>query len=251
MRSRTSHNISSGQVHQWALNGWNEGVKLKDHGWKCTAVVVLSIELRAAARTCSINAACRDLCHAPSDQAVFNTLGDGLPKTLKVLEKRLHQALTGNLPRRLLRRAWPIAIDWHLVPYYGQPLKSRNELYYGKPARGTSKFHAYATACIVVRGVRYTVALTWVRRHEPTVTALRRLLAQIREKGLKIKRLLLDRAFFNVPVTAFLQQEHLPFLMPVIFRGRPPRNPRKVTGLRWIKRQKVGWFERVHQCQMS
>jgi len=67
------------------------------------------------------------------------------------------------------------------------------------------------------------VALTWGRRHESTVTALRRLLAQIREKGLKIKWLLLDRAFFNVPVTAFLQQENLPFLMPVVFRGRPPR----------------------------
>jgi len=193
MRSWTSHSISSSQVHQWAVSWLNEGLKLKDHGWKCTAMVVLSIVLRAAARTCSINAACRDLSHAPSDQAVFNALGDGLPKTLKVLEKRLHQALTGNLPRRLLRRAWTLAIDWHLVPYYGRPLKSKNELYYGKPTRGTSKFHAYATACIVVRGVRYTVALTWVRRHEASVTALSRLLAQIREKGLKIKRLLLDR----------------------------------------------------------
>ena len=57
-----------------------------------------------------------------------------------------------------------------------------------------------------------------------------------------IKRLLLDRAFFNVPVTAFLQQENLPFLMPVVFRGRPPRKGKPVTGLRWIKRQKVGWY---------
>lgn len=242
MRSQTSHSISSSQVHQWAVSWLNEGLKLKDHGWKCTAVVVLSVVLRAAARTCSINAACRDLSHAPSDQAIFNALGEGLPKTLKVLEKRLHRALTGNLPRRLLRRTWTIAIDWHLVPYYGQPLKSKNELYYGKPTRGTSKFHAYATACIVVRGVRYTVALTWVRRHESTVTGLRRLLAQIREKGLKIRRLLLDRAFFTVPVTQFLQQEHLPFLMPVVFRGRPPRKGKPVTGLRWIKRQKVGWY---------
>ena len=156
MRSRTSHHISSTQVHQWALSWLNEGLKLKDHGWKCTAVVVLSVVLRAAARTSSINAACRDLRHAPSDQAIFNALGGGLPKTLKVLEERLHQALTSNLPRRLLRLAWTIAIDWHLVPYSGQPKKSWNELYYGKPTRGASKFHAYATACIVVRGVRYT-----------------------------------------------------------------------------------------------
>jgi hypothetical protein len=219
-------------------------LRLSDHGWKCTAWVVISIVLRAAARTSSIQAACRDLRKGPSDQAVFDALEAGLPKTLKVLEQRLHLALTSHLPRRLLRREWTIAIDWHLVPYYGQPFNSRNELYYGKPTRGTTKFHAYATACIVVRGVRYTVALTWVRRHEDTVTALRRVLAQIRTigpTGLKIQRLLLDRAFFNVPVTQFLQGEDIPFLMPVVFRGRPPKNPRKATGLRWIRRQRAGW----------
>lgn len=242
MRSRTSHNISSGQVHQWALAWLSQGLQLKDHGWKCTAAVVLSIVLRAAARMSSIHAACRDLRHAPSDQAVFNALADGLPKTLKTLEGRLHQALTDAIPKRLCRATWTIAIDWHLVPYYGQPLRSKNELYYGKPTRGTTKFHAYASACVVVRGVRYTIALTWVRRHEDTVTALKRVLAQIRGKGLKIKRLLLDRAFFNVPVTQFLQAENIPFLMPVVFRGRPPRKGGRVTGLRWIKRQKVGWY---------
>ena len=90
MRSQTSHRISSTQVHQWAVSWLSEGLQLKDHGWKCTAMVVLSIVLRAAARTCSINAACRDLRHAPSDQAVFNALGDGLPKTLKVQIGRAH-----------------------------------------------------------------------------------------------------------------------------------------------------------------
>ncbi len=76
------------------------------------------------------------------------------------------------------RPTWQVAIDWHLVPYYGEPQHSRNEIYYGKPKQGTSHFHAYATACIVQYGERYTLALTWVRRHESTVVVLRRLLAQ-------------------------------------------------------------------------
>ncbi len=135
-----------------------------------------------------------------------------------------------------------MAIDWHLTPYYGQPYESRNELYYGKPRQGTKKFHAYASACIVDHGQRYTLALTWVRRHESTVTVLRRLVARIRELGLKIKRVLLDRAFFNVPVVEFLQQEGLPFLMPVMFRGRKPKKRRPATGLRWIKQQAAGWY---------
>jgi len=150
--------------------------------------------------------------------------------------------LTTSWPRRLRRRAWQVAIDWHLEPYYGEPERSRNEIYYGKSKQGTTRFHAYASACIVQYGQRYTLALTWVRRHESTVVVLRRLLARVRELDLKIKRLLLDRAFFNVPVTEFLQEEQLPFLMPVMFRGRRPKKKRVLTGLHWIKRQKAGWY---------
>jgi hypothetical protein len=217
---------------------------LKDHGWLCTAAVVWNVLLRATARKLSVFAACSDLANAPSQTAVFNALKAGLPKTLKVLERRLNEALTGELPRSMRRRSWHVAIDFHSVPYYGEPDKSRNELYYGKPAHGTTKFHAYATACIVQYGQRYTVALTWVRRHESTVTVLKRLLAQIRTIGLKIRTVLLDRAFFNVLVVAFLQDEKLPFLMPVMFRGRRPkkRRGRRLTGLHRIQRQRAGWY---------
>ena len=243
MRSRMSHTINSCDVHGWALGWLLQAQLLKDHGWLCTAAVTWNILLRAASRTVSIFAACRDLAGAPSDQAVFNALSDGLPKTLKSLERRLNEALSAPLPRRLLRHSWRVAIDWHLVPYYGEPDKSRNELYYGKPRQGTTKFHAYATACIVQHGQRYTVALTWVRRHETLVVALRRLLAQIRKIGLKIKYVLLDRAFFNVPVITWLQSEKLPFLMPAMFRGRRSKKRRPATGLHWIKRQKAGWYQ--------
>ena len=213
MRSRKNSSVSSSQIHQWALQWLLEARLLKDHGWLCTATVVWNVVLRASTRMISVFAACRDLAHAPSQQAVFNALQDGLPRTLPVLEKRLNWALTHSWPRRLRERSWPIAIDWHLVPYYGQPERSRNEIYYGQPRQGTTKFHAYATACIVQHGHRYTLALTWVRRHETTVRALQRLLAGIREIGLKIRRLLLDRAFFNVPVT------------PLSDAGGVPRTP--------------------------
>src|SRR5688572_22384304 len=235
MRSRKSHTISSGEVYGWALQWLLQAKLLKNHGWKCTAAVVWSVVVRAAARMTSVWAACRDLANAPSGQAVFNALQDGLPKSLPMLEHRLNCALTDHLPRNLRRRRWRVAMDWHLVPYYGQPLNSHNELYYGKPRQGTKNFHAYASACIVQDGRRYTLALTWVRRHETAVVALDRLLARMGEISLKIEYLLLDRAFFNVPVIEFLQQRELPFVMPVMFRGRKPKRgaPR---GLHAIKR---------------
>lgn len=243
MRSRTDCRVSSSQIHHWALQWLIQADILKaDHRRTCKAAVVWNVVLRAAAQLISLYAACVDLADGPSDQAVFDALAAGLPKTLPALERRLNASLTNALPRRLRRRAWPVAIDWHLVPYYGQPQRSKNEIYLGQPRQGTKRFHAYATACVVTRGQRYTLALSWVRRHESTVAALKRLLARIRELGLKIKVLLMDRAFFDVPVTGFLQDEQLPFLMPVRFRGRAPRKGKPRTGLRRIAGSGAGRY---------
>jgi hypothetical protein len=242
MRSRKNSIVSAGEVHQWALQWLLDAQLLKDRGWLCKATVVWNVLLRAAARMTSVFAACRDLANAPSQQAIFDALVEGLPRTLRVLEKRLNDALTCGCPRSMRRRAWHVAIDLHLTPYYGEPDVSRNEIYYGKFRQGTGRFHAYATACIVQYGQRYTVALTWVRRHETNVVALRRLLARVRELGLKIKSLLLDRGFYGVPVAGFLQQERIPFLMPVVFHGRRPKTRRARGGLHAIKRRNAGCY---------
>ena len=246
MRSGMNCTISCSEVHQWALRWLMEAEVLKKRGGRrCTPTVVWSIVLRAAARMSSVFAACRDLANAPSQQAVFDALQAGLPRTLRVLERRLNWALIQSWPRRLQHRRWQVAIDWHLVPYYGQALKSRNEIYRCQRRQGTTHFHAYATACVVQYGQRYTLALTWVRRHESMVVVLRRLLARIRELAVKIKVLLLDRAFYAAPVIGLLQEQNLPFLMPVMFRGRraKKKNTRaRKHGVRWIKRQKAGRY---------
>ena len=86
---------------RWALEWLVQAKLVKDHGWICTAAVVLNVVLRAAARSISISAACRDLASAPSDQAVMTALEEGLPKTLSVLERRLNEALAGQLAAAL------------------------------------------------------------------------------------------------------------------------------------------------------
>jgi hypothetical protein len=79
---------------------------------------------------------------------------------LAALEGRRNDALLGAGLPPARRRAWPVAIDWHLVPYYGRPQRRRSEVYCSKPRQGTIRFHAYATACVVQAGRRYTLALT-------------------------------------------------------------------------------------------
>jgi hypothetical protein len=232
-------------VHQWALSRLLEAKLAKGRGWLCSAVMVLNVVLRAASRSFSIHAACRDLPKGPSGDAAMIAIEKGLPKTRLVLENRLNQALAGEWPPSLKRRAWRVAIDYHEMPYYGEPQKTKNQFRRSKPKQGTSKFPTYATACIVQHGQRYTIALTWVRASDSMTRALGRLIGRIREFGLKIKYLLLDRAFFNISVISWLKAERLKFLMPVVIRGRRPKRGRPVKGLRWIRRQKAGWYSHV------
>src|SRR5262245_48173303 len=169
MRFCNGTRLSGTHIHRWALQWLLHARLLRDRGLACTAAAVWDVLLSAAARLTSLLVACRALCAAPSSQAVFNALRGGLPRTLPVLENRLNEALAGVGARRLRRRCWPVAIDWHRVPYYGLPQRSPNEVYFGKPRQGTSRFRAYATACVVHAGQRYPLALTWSRRHESSV----------------------------------------------------------------------------------
>src|ERR1019366_9524210 len=121
------------------------------------------------------------------------------------LEKKLNAALVHRLPRGVFKRARRVAIDYHEIPYHGEPLKYANELCRGKPKSGTTKFHAYATACVVEKGHRFTLAYTWVKRSEKQTAVIARLLERVRALGLRIKHLLLDRGFFNVALMKFLQ----------------------------------------------
>ena len=198
------YHISS-EVHQWALSWLINSMQLKDRGPGARRRLSGDIVLPATAQTISVFAACRDLANAPSDTSVMGALEAGLPKTLRVLEKRLNAGADGSSatapPASPLDGGNRLALGALLR---GAEDAGRNKIYYGKPRQGTTKFHAYATACIVSHGVSYTLAATWVRRHETTVTALNRLLATIRAKELKIRRFLLDRTFFNVTVTRFL-----------------------------------------------
>jgi hypothetical protein len=246
MRSRKNSKkrrvLASRDVHKFTQECLQQHVPLVDSGPKCTADVLWNVLLWAAARICSIAAVCRRWQNGLSDQSVYDALADQLPKRPRILEKKLNAALVHQLPPGVLKRARPVAIDYHEIPYHGEPLKYANELCHGKPKSGTTKFHAYATACIVEKGHRFTLAYTWVKRREKQTVVIARLLERVRALGLRIKRLLLDRAFFNVAVMKHLQQQRIPFLMPVVMRGRKPKRGKPAKGLRQFLKKDAGWY---------
>jgi hypothetical protein len=149
------------------------------------------------------------------------------------LERRLNLALSCRLPKSLRGKRRPMAIDINQISYYGKPGQSEKELCRGKRKAGTSRFHCYATLCIIRRGERYTVAMTYVWKDDSNVQIVRRLLEQARSKGLRPRYLLLDRGFYGMGVVSYLKSARCPFLLPVVHRGRRPRKPlHKLKGTR-------------------
>jgi hypothetical protein len=247
MRSRKNSSkspqvLTSQDVEKLAEQRLQEHVPLKGTGHKCTTAVMWKVLLWAAARIGSIAAVCRRWSDGPTDQAMYDAMEAQLPKRPRDLEKKLNAALVHQLPRGVLKRARRLAIDYHEIPYHGEPLKHANELCRGKPKSGTTKFHAYATACIVEKGHRFTLAYTWVKQGEKQTAVISRLLERVQALGLRIKYLLLDRAFFNVAMMQYLQEQRLPFVMPVALRGRKPKPGRAAKGLRAFRKKRAGWY---------
>jgi putative transposase len=219
-----------------------EYVPLRDYKRKVSAPTLWAVLIIAAAEVTSIHAACGRLDGVPCDETIRKALYTCLPDFAE-LQQQLNRALAGRLPRTLRRRPQRLAIDLTLIPYHGEPFHDPAEVYRGLAKDGTSHFHAYVTAYVILRGQRFTVALTAVAKGEPLKGVVQRLLAQARSVGVKARHLLLDRGFYSVDVIRYLQAARYPFLMPVVVRGRKPDDPRGPSGTRVFSAMKrSGWF---------
>jgi hypothetical protein len=235
------HTLDRQQVHRAAAEHLQAHLKFKDYQRKGSAPVLWSLLLAAAARITSLSDACQRLRDAPSDETARKALLATLPDYV-ARQRRLNAALAGHLPKAWRQRRQRLAIDLTLIPYHGQPFHDLDEVYRGQARDGTSHFHASATADVVRKGQRSTVALTGVTKGEPLKEVVRRLLRQAASAGIRPRLLLLDRGFYSVAVVRYLQQARHRSLMPVVGHGRSPKQPGGATGSYVFRTWKVsGW----------
>jgi len=237
------YTLRSQEVHERAAFLLQSNLKLRDHSSTCTVQVVLAVLFAAAARIVSVFAACQSLSGAPSLQTMFNALQSILPGYVE-LQRRVNRALAGDLPKPLRRRPQRLALDLTLIPYHGRHFQDLSEIFRSQAKCGTSHFHAYASAYVVCRGQRFTVALTPVTRGEGMAEVVKRLVRLAVKAGVRTRLLLLDRGFYSVAVIRYLQCARVPFLMPAIARGRKPGPGKAASGIRDLQQRKRGcWSE--------
>ena len=236
---KAQYTVTDRDVQEHTTMLLQKHVGLKETKGKCNLGVLVHLISAAAARLTSVFAACSQMKNAPSGEAARKALLAALPDYAK-LQRGVNRALTADVPKALRKRKHHFAIDLHLVPYYGQPLKDPKEIYRSQAKAGTHNFHAYASAYVVFHGQRFTVALTPVAYGENMKDIVQRLLTSARQTSIRPGLLLLDRGFYSIEVIRYLQRARVPFLMPAVARGRKPAEGEPAKGIRAFRLWKSG-----------
>jgi len=218
-------------------------LRLPDYSKKCTFGLLCSVLLYVAAKATTIKQACSAVRDFPCDQTVYDALEATLPKRLD-LRRRINHTLAATLPRsvRKGKRRCTVAIDLFLIPYYGLPDKEEDRVHVGQEKASTHHHHAYATAYLVNKGRRFTLAMLDVRHDTPWDQIVKELLRLARKVVPNIGLVLLDRGFYSVDVIRYLQRARTPFIMPMIGRGRQASHAKGASGSNVFKTWKrSGW----------
>ncbi len=180
---------------------------------------LFEILLRAASRSDSIEHTAQRLDGVPSGNGIryhLDKLND-----MATVEQQLNAALQSRIPPKIRKGRHRIAIDLHLIPYYGKPSAVEAPYIYRSQAKaGTTSFFAYASVYVICRNKRVTLGLHAVPHQETLVATVTYLLAMLSPLRVRVKRLYLDRGFYSVPVIRWLKTLNIPFLMPAVIRGK-------------------------------
>lgn len=237
-----TNTLTPAQVYRYAVDCCQPHLKLRD-AKRVTARMLLTILFAAAARISSLSDTCKRLRGVPDEEVVAAALYETLPD-YNLLKRQVNAALAGHLPKRFRKQAQIVAFDLTLLPFYGADAKENDQIYRSQAKRGTCSFYAYASAYIVHKRQRYTVALMAVTRKPTMEDVTKELLRQVRKAGIHVRFLVLDRGFYSVAVIRYLQAARMPFLMPVVGHGRKPDHPLGPSGSQVFKAMKrSGWFE--------
>lgn len=229
--------ITPAVIHQQARDALQRCLDWKPYRQSVRVADLLSLLLLMAAHTASLCATVRRF-FSFSHETAWRAVRANLPSR-EQLVAGLVQALNevASFSRQDRRRRWLVAIDTHYVAYYGQ--KAAGVLG-GPKKQGTKWFFGYATACLLHRRRRYTIALCPLDPHTKPHAIVRALLEQIAARGLHVRGVALDSAFDSGETLLLLQARRLAYTVPLRRKGTG-RNARN----RWFegRHRLIRWVE--------
>jgi hypothetical protein len=190
-------------------------------GYECTTETVLDVLIKAAVTQQTIECVCNDLEEMVDGETIRGYLNEQIKvDDLHELERRVNQALVAGLPRRLWKTRLQVAIDLHDKPFYGHTPELLAHTCRGPARKGTTRFFRLATAYVIFKNIRVTLAVLFVRPEDGLPELVAALLRRLRILGLKIRRLYFDKAFCTTPVLRYIEKSGWPAILACPIRGK-------------------------------
>ena len=210
--------LTDQKVLEHAREGLREHLPVQAEGYACTTDDLLNVLVGVAANRGTIESVCTDLVGTPDPETIRGYFNEQLD--LPELARRLNEALAAEIPQRVWRHPQDIAIDFHDRPYYGKTPQDEGLWVRGQARDGTTRFYRVATAYVMLKGLRVTLAVRFVLPNEGTLTVLDDLLTRLEKLKIRLARLFLDKGFAGIAVLDELTRRGQPALIACPIRGR-------------------------------
>jgi putative transposase len=197
---------------------------LSADGYICQTRDLWQVLVTAAARRKYIETVCNDMPNAPDSNTVRGYLKEQLtPDDIRAIQRDCNRALATQLPEWLRDHPKEVAIDLHDEPYYGKDdLDDKNcWVCQGEARAGTTRFYRCATAYIMHKDVRFTLAVVFVHPDDDLAKLVKQLIRRVKALKIKVKRYYFDKGFCSIPVLRVLMADPtLSAIIAVPIRGK-------------------------------
>jgi putative transposase len=216
------YELNAEDIRAYTLKLLKDHVQLAVAGYICTTDVILDVVLKASAESSSIEAASNDLRAAADSNTIREYLNGALEiQALREQENEMNAALAECIPDSMPRTKVEVAIDFHDEPFYGKQASLREVTCSGQAKKGTTHFIRIASAYVIWRQVRLTLALRYVLPDETALDILKILLTHLQELGFRqIQVLYLDKGFASTKIIDHLKERKQPAIIACPIRGK-------------------------------
>lgn len=215
------YELKAKDVHADTVRVLKEHLPIEVNGYGGHTDMILDILIKASAECSSVEAVCADLDDTADSNTIREYLNQSLVvKELRQQEERANAALAECIPRALDREGIELAMDFQDEPFYGKREDTRKLRCAGQAKKGTTHFVRIASAYIIWRQVRLTLAVRYVLPEENNLETLKILLARLKTLGFSAKILYLDKGFASTHIVNYLTTQKQPAILANPIRGK-------------------------------
>lgn len=212
--------LTDRDVRDIAVDRLGKHLPLSIAGYECNTEMVLDVLIKAAVTQQTVEAVCQDL-----EVSTSNTIRAYLNAQIQAddlaeLERRVNATLVEGVPAPIWSKAWNVAFDFHDEPFYGQLPELLTYACGGEARAGTTRFYRVATAYVMAKNDRITLALLFMRPEDTIPEVLACLIRRLRLLGLQVRRLLLDKGFCTIPGLRYVEASGWSAILACPIRGK-------------------------------